>query len=151
VFQSITSLTPQNMHQAMRAAMCMPAATQPHCCGHCSHTSWWPHRPWLRLSSHKCCRESCKKKIAASAIHLDQGVKMYTFTIESYGYVDKDGMDMKRALARAASSTGHVTLGDSLTVYMVTYTLLGVRRRATRLSPGWVCICTPVSVALPTT
>jgi hypothetical protein len=40
--------------------------------------------------------------------------KVYAFAIESYGYVDKDGMDLMRALALAASSTGKVKYGSFL-------------------------------------
>jgi hypothetical protein len=42
------------------------------------------------------------------------GLKFYAYAIESYGYVDKDGMDLMRALALAASSTGKVKYGSFL-------------------------------------
>jgi hypothetical protein len=42
------------------------------------------------------------------------GLKFYAYAIESYGYVDKDGMDLMRALALAASSTGKVKYGGFL-------------------------------------
>jgi hypothetical protein len=55
--------------------------------------------------------EARKKQNAASATHRVQGLKFYAFAIESYGFVDKAGVQLMRAFARAASSTGHVTFG----------------------------------------
>jgi hypothetical protein len=58
--------------------------------------------------------EARRRKNSAFAAHRVQGLTFYAFAIESYGFVDKDGMELLRALARAASSTGHVTFGGFL-------------------------------------
>jgi hypothetical protein len=42
------------------------------------------------------------------------GLKLYAYAIESYGYAHKDGMDLMRALALAAWSTGKVKYGSFL-------------------------------------
>jgi hypothetical protein len=55
-----------------------------------------------------------KLKHRAFASHRVPGLKFYAYAIESYGYVDKDGMDLMRPLALAASSTGKVKYGSSL-------------------------------------
>jgi hypothetical protein len=55
-----------------------------------------------------------KRKHRALASHRVPGLKFYAYAIESYGYVDKDGMDLMRALALAGSSTGKVKYGSFL-------------------------------------
>jgi hypothetical protein len=55
-----------------------------------------------------------KRKHRAFASHRVPGLTFYAYAIESYGYVDKDGMDLMRALALAASSTGKVKYGSFL-------------------------------------
>jgi hypothetical protein len=52
------------------------------------------------------------RKHRAFASHHVPGLKFYAYAIESYGYVDKDGMALMRALA--ASSTGKVKYGSFL-------------------------------------
>jgi hypothetical protein len=46
-----------------------------------------------------------KRKHSAFASHRVPGLKLYAYAIESYCYVDKDVVDLMRALALAASST----------------------------------------------
>jgi hypothetical protein len=42
------------------------------------------------------------------------GLRFYAYAIESYGYVDKDGMSLMHARALAASRTGKVKYGSFL-------------------------------------
>jgi hypothetical protein len=74
------------------------------------------------------------------------GLKFYTYAIESYNYVDKDGMDLMRALALAASSTGKVKHGSFLASVHRRLVLLFVKG----IMPSFVqgCSSTPVPVAM---
>jgi hypothetical protein len=53
-----------------------------------------------------------KYKHHAFASHCIPGLKFSAYAIQSYGYVDKDGMDLMRSLARESSSTSKGRYGS---------------------------------------